>query len=107
MRHLRSVSTIAAIAVAALAFGLVGCDSGGSGMEDGPSNSLAEVVSTNSDLSTLASALEAAGLAETLGNEEATFTVFAPANPAFENVDVESLTNSPESLTDLLNFHVV
>ena len=91
----------------ALAFGLLGCDSGGSGMEDGPSNSLAEVVSTNSDLSTLASALEAAGLAETLGNEEATFTVFAPANPAFENVDVESLTNSPESLTDLLNFHVV
>ena len=85
---------------------LAGCDSDGSGMEE-PSNTLTQVVSNNNDLSTLASALQAADLAETLGNENATFTVFAPANPAFDNVDVESLTNNPDLLRDLLNFHVV
>jgi uncharacterized surface protein with fasciclin (FAS1) repeats len=90
----------------AFALVLAGCDSDGSGMEE-PSNTLTQVVSNNNDLSTLASALQAADLAETLGNENATFTVFAPANPAFDNVDVESLTNNPDLLRDLLNFHVV
>ncbi len=90
----------------AFALVLAGCDSDGSGMEE-PSNTLTQVVSNNNDLSTLASALQAADLAETLGNENATFTVFAPANPAFDNVDVQSLTNNPDPLRDLLNFHVV
>ncbi|WP_251965348.1 fasciclin domain-containing protein [Salinibacter ruber] len=90
----------------AFALVLAGCDSDGSGMEE-PSNTLTQVVSNNNDLSTLASALQAADLAETLGNENATFTVFAPANPAFDNVDVQSLTDNPDLLRDLLNFHVV
>ncbi|WP_259122674.1 fasciclin domain-containing protein [Salinibacter ruber] len=72
-----------------------------------PQFSIIQVVSNDNDLGTLASALQAADLAETLGNENATLTVFAPANPAFENVDVQSLTNNPDLLRDLLNFHVV
>ncbi|MCS3646148.1 fasciclin domain-containing protein [Salinibacter ruber] len=72
-----------------------------------PQFSIIQVVSNDNDLGTLASALQAADLAETLGNENATFTVFAPANPAFDNVDVQSLANNPDPLRDLLNFHVV
>ena len=111
----RSLSPLAVVVAAVLSFGLLGCDSGGSGMDDEPgdgpndepTNTLTDVVNNNDDLSTLATALQEAGLTETLGSGDESFTVFAPANPAFENVDVESLTNNPESLTDLLTFHVV
>lgn len=115
MQIARSLSPLAVVVAAVLSFGLLGCDSGGSGMDDEPgdgpndepTNTLTDVVNNNDDLSTLATALQEAGLTETLGSGDESFTVFAPANPAFENVDVESLTNNPESLTDLLTFHVV
>lgn len=85
-----------------------GCDSSDSGMDDmEPSTTLAGIVQNTDDLSTLLSALQATGQAEALSNEDATFTVFAPANSAFENVDVESLTNNPDLTTDLLNYHLV
>ncbi len=47
-----------------------------------------QVVSSDDDLGTLASALHAADLTETLGDGNATSAVFAPSNPAFDNVDV-------------------
>lgn len=111
----RSLSPLAVVVAAILSFGLLGCDSGGSGMDDEPgdgpndepTNTLTDVVNNTDNLSTLATALQEAGLTETLGSGDESFTVFAPANPAFENVDVESLTNNPASLTDLLTFHVV
>lgn len=48
-----------------------------------------EVVTGNADLSTLASALEAAGLVEALSGEGPS-TVFAPTNEAFEALPEES-----------------
>ena len=107
-RQLASFSRL--LALLALVAGpllFAGCDSSDSGMDDGPSSSLAGIVSETDDLSTLLAALQATGQAETLGNEDATFTVFAPANSAFENVDVESLTDNPDLTTDLLNYHIV
>jgi uncharacterized surface protein with fasciclin (FAS1) repeats len=104
----QSTLAVATAVLAASMLLLAGCDSGGSGMEDPePTSTLAETVSGNSGLSTLAAALEAAGKVETLDDEDATFTVFAPANSAFENVDVESLTSNPGPLGDLLDYHVV
>jgi len=109
-RRLSSFSRLLAIfALVAGPLFLIGCDSDDSGMDDTdePSSSLVGVVSDTDDLSTLLAALQATGQAEGLGNEDATFTVFAPSNAAFENVDVESLTDNLDLTTDLLNYHIV
>lgn len=63
----------------------------------------------NDDLSTLAGALEAAGLAETLSGE-GPFTVFAPTNEAFAALpegELERLLASPDELERVLSYHVV
>jgi uncharacterized surface protein with fasciclin (FAS1) repeats len=65
----------------------------------------------NPDLSTLVTAVTAAGLAETLSGP-GPFTVFAPNNAAFEKVDKATLDGllAPEAkadLTALLTYHVV
>ena len=107
-----SRSRLGAPLVALLLFALVwaGCDSGDSGMDDmmeEPSQTLAQIVSETSTLSTLAAALDATGQTAALQDENATFTVFAPANVAFENVDVESLVNNPDLTEGLINYHLV
>ncbi len=58
---------------------------------------------------TLAAALQAAGLVETLKGE-GPFTVFAPTDAAFEKLPagtVESLLANPEQLAAILTYHVV
>lgn len=68
-----------------------------------------EVITENDDLSTLASALEAAGLAEALSGG-GPFTVFAPTNEAFEALpegELERLLASPDELAQVLSYHVV
>ena len=58
---------------------------------------------------TLAAALEAAGLVETLQGE-GPFTVFAPTDEAFAKLPegtVEALLQDKEALTRILTFHVV
>lgn len=70
------------------------------------------LASGNSDLSTLVTAVTAADLAATLDDENANFTVFAPANSAFDKLPagtVETLLK-PESkatLAGILTYHVV
>ena len=68
---------------------------------------LADIVSSTDNLSTLAAALDATGQAGTLADTDAQFTVFAPQNSAFDNVDVQSLVDNPELTRGLLNFHIV
>lgn len=68
---------------------------------------LADIVSNTESLSTLAAALEATGQAGSLADADAEFTVFAPQNSAFDNVDVQSLVDNPELTSGLLNFHIV
>ena len=63
----------------------------------------------NPDLSTLATAVTAAGLVETLDGP-GPFTVFAPVNQAFANLPagtVEALLENPPALANILTFHVV
>lgn len=58
---------------------------------------------------TLAAALDAAGLVETLKGE-GPFTVFAPTDEAFAKLPegtVESLLNDIPALTEILTYHVV
>lgn len=65
----------------------------------------------NADLSTLVSAVTAAGLGETLSGP-GPFTVFAPTNSAFAKVDKAALESlmlpaNKAKLADLLKYHVV
>ena len=68
-----------------------------------------EVVAANEDFSTLASALETAGLLETLSGA-GPFTVFAPTNEAFAALpegELDRLLADPEALRQVLSYHVV
>jgi uncharacterized surface protein with fasciclin (FAS1) repeats len=76
----------------------------------GPAN-IVTLAQGNADLSTLVSAVTAAGLGETLSGP-GPFTVFAPTNAAFAKVDKAALDGlmKPESkdkLAAVLKYHVV
>ena len=76
------------------------------------SNSIAAKAMATDTLSTLVSALQAADLAEMFKTEEGPFTVFAPHNGAFNNVDsatLESLMKeeNKDQLAEVLKYHVV
>ena len=109
-RTLRSPIRSLALLVcgAALLVGLAGCDSGGeAGVEPSDTElNTAQYVQNNSTFSTLASALNAAGLAETLAGD-GPYTVFAPRNSAFEGLDLDDLTGNSSLLTKVLGHHVV
>jgi uncharacterized surface protein with fasciclin (FAS1) repeats len=68
-----------------------------------------QTASENGQFKTLAHALEAAGLIETLKGE-GPFTVFAPTDEAFEKVPKEkldALLKDKEALAAVLKYHVV
>ena len=81
-------------------------DSSGDAAEVG---TIAEVAAADGRFTTLLTAVEAAGLADTLSTEE--LTVFAPTDDAFAALPdgtVESLLDDPEgALTNVLTYHVV
>ena len=72
-----------------------------------------DVAAANEDFSTLAAAVEAAGLQDALSDPEATLTVFAPTNEAFEaalaslGLTAEELLADTETLTAILTYHVL
>ena len=76
------------------------------GMADDP---VATAASNNPYLTTLTSAVQAAGLVDTL-NGEGPFTVFAPNNEAFAAVpaaDLDAILADTDLLTDILTYHVI
>lgn len=75
-----------------------------------PTMNIVETAVANEDFETLVAAVTAAGLVDTLSNEEATFTVFAPTDAAFERLgaaNVEALLQDTDLLTEILTQHVV
>ncbi|WP_156312402.1 fasciclin domain-containing protein [Marinagarivorans algicola] len=65
---------------------------------------------TTPELSTLVSAIEAAGLVDLLSDESKMFTVFAPLDSAFDKIDDDALSAllaDNEALTDVLTYHVI
>lgn len=78
------------------------------GMVDDPVGTAA---SNNPLLSTLTQAVTAAGLVDTLNNADATYTVFAPANSAFEALPpgtLDQVLADPQGqLTEILTYHVL
>ncbi|MDY8110255.1 fasciclin domain-containing protein [Fulvimarina sp. 2208YS6-2-32] len=82
---------------------------GGAPMD--PQKNIVENASQASNLTTLVAAVKAAELEETLAGE-GPFTVFAPANEAFEKlpegtVDELMKAEGKEKLTKILTYHVV
>jgi len=69
----------------------------------GIGNSVYDNIFNNPDLSIFREAIDAAGLAGTLDNEEEVFTVFAPMNAAFT---VFALSNLGVDLTPIVENHV-
>ncbi len=73
--------------------------------------SIADIVQSNAQVTTLSSAIEAAGLAAALGGQ-GPFTVFAPRNEAFDDLGSEVVqalldAGNLDLLTEILTFHVV
>lgn len=80
-------------------------------MQAEPKTNIVEAAAASPDFSTLVSAVQAAGLAETLSGE-GPFTVFAPTNAAFDKLPagaLESLTQPAQkaALAGILTYHVV
>jgi uncharacterized surface protein with fasciclin (FAS1) repeats len=120
---------IGTLAVGALALGAAACGDDDDAAPEEPSTATADrpaesegpaaespatvidVAASNDDFSTLVTAVQAAGLAETL-NGAGPFTVFAPVNDAFAalpagTLDTLLLPENEDQLTAVLTYHVV
>ena len=70
---------------------------------------IAAIVANDPNFSTLLTAVQAAGLVDTL-NGAGPYTVFAPTNAAFAKLpkaDLDALLNNPDQLRAVLLYHVV
>ncbi len=77
--------------------------------DDDEPNTITKIASETANLSTLYSALEASGLDDAL-DSGGPFTVFAPSNAAFAELDpdlLNTIISTPSLLTSLLQYHVV
>lgn len=94
------------LGIGLLTIGVVttGCDSGSTPTNE---NTVADIVSLSQNNTTLADALEQADLAEDLQDRDTTFTVFAPVDSAFGNIDTDELTENSDLLSEVLTYHVV
>lgn len=75
-----------------------------------PTMSIVDVALADDNFSTLVAALTAADLVDTLADESATFTVFAPTNAAFAKIESSALTAllaDTSALTNVLLTHVI
>jgi uncharacterized surface protein with fasciclin (FAS1) repeats len=75
-----------------------------------PSNTVVDVAASNDAFSTLVSLLQSTGLDTVLADTSTEFTVFAPTNDAFAQLDpalLETLGNDADLLTSVLTYHVI
>lgn len=78
--------------------------------DDAEPGTIIEVATANGSFTTLVAAVEAAGLTETLADETATFTVFAPTDDAFAALGqetIDGLLADPDTLSNILLYHVI
>jgi transforming growth factor-beta-induced protein len=103
----RGLSLCLGLLVVALV--LAGCDSNGGTEIPNVSedNTVADVVAASQNTGTLESALQQAGLVEALDDSSQSFTVFAPTDAAFGNIDAGELTANDDLLEEVLTYHVV
>lgn len=100
---IRSLLVLGTLALAALGLSLTSAQNASANL------TIAQIVSTNPNFSTLLAAVKAAGLVETLSGP-GPFTVFAPTNEAFAKIpkaDLDKLLADKAALTKVLTYHVV
>ena len=74
-----------------------------------PSKTILEIINSDKKFSTLATAVEKAGLNKDLNGTKA-LTIFAPTNEAFKNLpsgSLEKLFSDPSELKNILLYHVM
>jgi transforming growth factor-beta-induced protein len=80
-------------------------------VEEPETKNIVETATENTDFNTLVDALVAADLDETLSDEQEMYTVFAPTDAAFAELDEEYLenlvNNDTATLTKILTYHVL
>lgn len=75
-----------------------------------PEDTIVDVAIANGSFNTLAAALSATGLDAVLDNAEGEFTVFAPTDAAFSLLGqetIDALLADPDTLSDILLYHVI
>jgi len=78
--------------------------------DETPTSNLVETAIGAGSFTTLVAALQATGLDATLADGEATFTVFAPTDEAFAALGqdtIDALLGDPDTLRDILLYHVI
>jgi len=109
VRNFKSILLLLA-ALATISVTFVGCkDDDNDGPAPGPDMDIVELAQATSSLSTLVTAIDAAGLTSTLKGP-GPFTVFAPTNTAFNNLPegvLDALLANPAALAEVLQYHVV
>ncbi len=98
---------VAVVAAGSLLVGAAGV--AGAAESSTSDQTVVQIAAANPDFSTLVSAVQAAGLAETLSGK-GPFTVFAPTNEAFAKIPqakLQSILADKALLTDILTYHVV
>lgn len=106
----RKFSLLTALIFMGASLFLVSCDDDDDGPGDPTANqNVVEIIEGAAGLSTLNSAINAAGLGPTLSGD-GPFTIFAPTNDAFAALDpttLNTIISTPSLLTALLQYHVV
>ena len=98
------------LGAAALSLAVAACDSDDSVTPPEPDpevETIADVVASDPNFSTLLGLLQDAGLVDAVADEDATLTVFAPTNAAFAPYDAAVLTASAEVAQEVLLHHVI
>jgi transforming growth factor-beta-induced protein len=106
----KQISTLSIISILLVtSIGLAGCNDDTMSPEDNPTQNIMGLVDGTTDFSTLKAAIDAAGLRATL-ETAGPFTVFAPTNAAFAEIDpavLNYLLATPAELAKVLTYHVV
>jgi len=109
-RAVAALAVVGALAVPAVGVGTAGAQSSGSSSTTAAAGStIVDLAASNPDFSTLVSAVQAAGLVDTLKGA-GPFTVFAPTNAAFAKIpaaDLAAILADKEKLTSILTYHVI
>ncbi|HKL09521.1 MAG TPA: fasciclin domain-containing protein [Bacteroidales bacterium] len=100
--------SITAIALIAM-FAFTSCEDDDDDNMMLPTNDIVALATSSSDLSTLVTAISTADLTSVLQGD-GPFTVFAPTNDAFDNLEegvLQTLLDNPDVLAEVLQYHVV
>lgn len=105
----RFFTLMIAVMFALSAVVLTGCNDDDDDGPMTPTQNIVQLATANPNLSTLVSAISAAGLGQTLSGT-GPFTVFAPNNAAFNALPsgaLDALIANPSDLAEVLQYHVV